>query len=253
MVLKGQTSQQTINLSGRKINYRLVKSKAAQKIRVRIGPGGVEVVQPVERNAEEIRTFLEANQAWIFDQLARVERLRSIRKPKLQPKNELLFRGIPTPVYVEDIARRKNTNKVFFEDGKIVIVRGINSDTPLAKSLENWLRQEARREIFRHLNVVTEKWGRHPNKVYIMEQKTKWGNCSSLQNLSFNWRLILAPDFVLKYIVIHEVVHLEVPDHSPRFWLTLQSLCPDMDRARQWLVANSEVLMIDLNKILTEM
>jgi predicted metal-dependent hydrolase len=82
-----------------------------------------------------------------------------------------------------------------------------------------------------------------------MEQKTKWGNCSALQNLSFNWRLILAPDFVLSYIVTHEVVHLEVPDHSKRFWLAVQSLCPTMDRAKQWLAANSEQLKVNIRAI----
>jgi predicted metal-dependent hydrolase len=82
-----------------------------------------------------------------------------------------------------------------------------------------------------------------------MGQKTKWGNCSALQNLSFNWRLIMVLDFVLRYLVAHEVVHLEVPDHSKRFWLTAQSLYPEMDRARQWLVANSDRLMIDIRQI----
>jgi hypothetical protein len=83
-----------------------------------------------------------------------------------------------------------------------------------------------------------------------MGQKTKWGNCSALQNLSFNWRFIMAPDFVLRYLVTHEVVHLEVPDHSKRFWLTVQSLYPKMDRARQWLVANSDRMIMDMQKIL---
>ena len=244
-----QTSLQTITLNGRKIDYRLVESTSARKLRIRVGLNGVEVVLPLDRNGQEVETFLQANQAWILDQLARVEQLRSIRKPKLQQKNEMLFRGVLTPVYIEDVARRKNTNKVLFENGAIVVVRAARSNTALAKSLENWLRGEARQEIFHHLDAIITKWGKQPNKIYVMGQKTKWGNCSSLQNLSFNWRLILAPDFVLKYIVTHEVVHLEVPDHSQRFWLTLQSLCPDMDRARQWLVANSDRLMIDLNDV----
>jgi predicted metal-dependent hydrolase len=76
-----------------------------------------------------------------------------------------------------------------------------------------------------------------------MDQRTKWGNCSRRGNLSFSWRLIMAPDDVLRYMVTHEMVHLAIPDHSQRFWLTVQSLCPDSERARQWLVANAERLM----------
>jgi hypothetical protein len=81
-----------------------------------------------------------------------------------------------------------------------------------------------------------------------MGQRTKWGNCSALHNLSFNWRLIMAPDFVMRYLVTHEAVHLAVPDHSQRFWLTVQSLCPDMERARQWLGANSRQLFLDFHQ-----
>ena len=74
-------------------------------------------------------------------------------------------------------------------------------------------------------------------------------NCSRLRDLSFSWRIIMAPDSVLRYLVTHEVVHLAVPDHSQRFWLTVQSICPDAERGRQWLAANGARLMVDLNDV----
>jgi hypothetical protein len=74
-----------------------------------------------------------------------------------------------------------------------------------------------------------------PGKLYIMDQRTKWGNCSALGNLSFNWRLIMAPPSVLRYLVTHEAVHLAIPDHSRRFWLTVRGLCADEENARRWL------------------
>ena len=85
-----------------------------------------------------------------------------------------------------------------------------------------------------------------PAGIYVMGQRTKWGNCSALRNLSFNWRLILAPEFVLRYLVTHEAVHLAVPDHSAKFWLTVQSLCPETERANQWLCARTHDLGVDL-------
>ena len=67
--------------------------------------------------------------------------------------------------------------------------------------------------------------------------------------MSFNWRLILAPDFVLRYIVTHEVAHLAIPDHSAKFWLTVQSLCREAETAKQWLGAHHAQLTVDLGKI----
>jgi hypothetical protein len=120
-------------------------------------------------------------------------------------------------------------------NGGIVIEKASNSSLDPQRSLERWFRREARREIEKQLSVVTTYLKRQPNTLYIMGQRTKWGNCSAKRNLSFNWRLILAPDFVLRYLVTHEAVHLVLLNHSSRFWLTVQSLCPDANRARLWL------------------
>jgi predicted metal-dependent hydrolase len=86
-------------------------------------------------------------------------------------------------------------------------------------------------------------------RIYIMDQRTKWANCSRLRNLSFSWRIIMAPESVLRYLVAHEVVHLAVPDHSQRFWLTVQGICSDAEQSRQWLVANGVRLMLNLDDL----
>lgn len=75
-----------------------------------------------------------------------------------------------------------------------------------------------------------------------------WRNCSSKRNLSFNWRLILAPDFVLRYLVTHEAVHLAIPDHSAKFWLAVQSVCRETEKAKQWLCANGHRLAVDFDQ-----
>jgi metallopeptidase YgjP-like protein len=103
--------------------------------------------------------------------------------------------------------------------------------------------QEQVAQIATRLDVV-------PGRVYIRGQRTKWGNCSRLRNLSFNWRLIMAPDYVLRYLVTHETVHLVLPDHSHKFWLAVQSLCPETELGRQWLAANGEELLVDLSEVL---
>src|SRR5205814_8770587 len=98
-------------------------------------------------------------------------------------------------------------NRVQLRGGEIVIVRGHEAPSPWA-SLERWLRGEARRAVARDLASVIVTLGVTPGRIYIMDQRTKWGGCSALGNLSFSWRLIMAPEFVLSYIVTHEAVHL---------------------------------------------
>jgi len=235
----------SIHLAGRQVDYRLIRSKAAKILRVRVGPAGVEVVQPTTRKAGEVEAFLHANDAWIIAQLERVERLYPVRRPHFSEGGEILYRGVSTSVQVIDHAHRQGSAKVIFEQDRLQIIRSRESHTPPAQSLENWLRKQARTAIEQHIAVVAGQLQRTPRNIYIKDQRTRWGSCSSRQNLSFNWRLIMAPEFVLHYLVTHEVVHLAIPDHSKRFWLTVQSLCPETERAKQWLCANSARLYFD--------
>jgi hypothetical protein len=247
--MKAATQHQTW-LGGRRVDYRVVRSKAARRLRLRVGPNGVEVVQPAERNGEDISAFLDRNEAWILDQLHRVERLRSVRRPEQRRAGEILFRGEPTRLRIEATGARARGNAISFANGEIVIQRGNGSRTPVARSLENWLRKQARGEIERHLSVITVRLRQKPHRVYVMGQRTKWGNCSAERNLSFNWRLILAPDFVLRYLITHETVHLAIPDHSVKFWLAVQSLCPETERAKHWLRGHQAQLTADLGSAL---
>jgi predicted metal-dependent hydrolase len=73
------------------------------------------------------------------------------------------------------------------------------------------------------------------NRIQIRDQRTRWGSCSAAGNLSFNWRLVLAPFDVLDYVVVHEVCHLREPNHSRRFWKLVESRRPEWRDQKAWL------------------
>jgi hypothetical protein len=244
-----QTVLQHIQLNGQEVEYRVVHSKTASKLRIKVSLDGVHVVLPKSREHEEVLSFLRENGTWVTEQLDRAKRLSRVRRPERSTHGQLLLRGEALRIRVNRIRNWQGPNRVALNETMLVITCGSSTRTPLATSLENWLRKEARQTVGKHLADAVIRVKRTPNRVYIMGQRTKWGNCSTLGNLSFNWRLIMAPDFVLRYIVTHEVVHLAIPDHSQRFWLTVQSLCPLSERARQWLAANGHRLTGDLRKL----
>jgi predicted metal-dependent hydrolase len=240
--IRARTSQHFL-LDGQKVEWRLVRSSAAKKLRIKVGPDGVVVVLPDGRDDSEAAAFVASNRAWVAEQLARTRKLQAARRPQTRTKGQLLFRGELIAVRVLHSAQWRGPNKVTLDGGVITITCGQESRTSTDRSLENWLRKQARERIGQIIAEVGKRVNRAPNRVYVMGQRTKWGNCSALGNLSFNWRLIMAPDYVLRYIVSHEMAHLAIPDHSTRFWLTVQSLCLSTDRARQWLVANTSQLI----------
>jgi predicted metal-dependent hydrolase len=214
----------------------------AKKVRLKVTLGGLEIVVPEGRQPEEGFAFLQDNAQWAAMELERSHRLQVIRRPVKKPSGQILFRGEYVPVRVVRTDTWHGPNRVSIDNGVVTILCSPSNRTPLARSLENWLRRQAREQITGFLAPVTKRLKREPNQVYVMGQRTKWGNCSALGNLSFNWRLIMAPDFVLRYLVVHEAVHLAIPDHSRKYWLAVQSLCRETEQARRWLVANERRL-----------
>ena len=173
-----------IQIDGRVVDYRVASSKTARRLRLRVGPNGVDVVQPTGRSNAEVAVFLESNGVWVLDQLRRAARLRGLRQSSRRRASEILFRGEPTRVRVEATETRARGNAIDASGGEIVLRRGAHSQTPVARSLETWLRKQARAEIQRHLAIVTTRLRQFPRRVLVMDQRTKWGNCSARIHLS---------------------------------------------------------------------
>ena len=99
----------------------------------------------------------------------------------------------------------------------------------------NWYKMEARKVILKRLEELSKPYNFNYNKVFIRNQKTKWGNCSGKKNLSFNWRLIKSPQYVMDYVIMHELVHTEIFKHTRQFWVKLKSVYPKYKESIQWL------------------
>ena len=117
--------------------------------------------------------------------------------------------------------------------------------TPSEKRLEAIYRKAAREYFPKRVSHYARMLGVTYGKISIRDQKTRWGSCSSEGNLSFNWRLILAPPDVLDYVVIHELCHRKEMNHSKEFWALVESLMPEYKERRKWLRENGNNLTLD--------
>ena len=112
------------------------------------------------------------------------------------------------------------------------------------EALERWYRRAARTEIGPRLDAAVARAGTAYTGLTIRGQRTRWASCSATGGMSFNWRLLLAPEAVLDYVIEHEVCHLEVMDHSPRFWRLLESRVPDWREHSRWLRRYGSTLVL---------
>jgi predicted metal-dependent hydrolase len=112
----------------------------------------------------------------------------------------------------------------------------------LRRALEAWYRRQARDEVAMRLDAAVSRAGGSYTTLQIRGQRTRWASCSTSGAMSFNWRLLLAPSEILDYVIEHEVAHLDVQDHSARFWRLLGSRSPDWRKHEAWLRRHGHAL-----------
>ena len=187
--------------------------------------GTVQLFVPMAFTDEDIKKLLEKKAKWIAS-----KRLFFEQKTKIQlRRNELLLFGNRYAYYYS--SRYQNKVVVNYESKTIQAKRDLLDVTVQ----EKWLKSVARKHILARTETLSEALLLPYNKLYIRSQKRKWGNCSKEKNISINWRVIKAPEFVIDYIIIHELCHTVIMRHTVRFQTLLRSHCPDCEQAQAWL------------------
>jgi len=130
-----------------------------------------------------------------------------------------------------DLARPK----IELTQNNIFICSPSKEQELIRESLRKWYKEEAKKIILKKVEHFSKICAANPLEVKIKEQKRRWGSCSFRGNIYFNWRIIMAPDQVIDYIVVHEIAHLIHKNHSPVFYKMVESILPDYKKRRKWL------------------
>jgi len=216
------------------IPYSVRRSNRARRVRVTVDPhDGVEVVLPARAPAREAAAAVAQLRGWIERRLAEAEAVRS----------HVAARGDTVPYLGSDLRLVAETGRTrVHRRGDALLVPA--DPATGAAALERWYRRAARAEIAPRLDAAAARLGRSYTRLTIRAQRTRWGSCSSTGAMSFNWRLLLAPEAVLDYVVWHEACHLVAMDHSPRFWALVAEHCPGYQEPRRWLRRNGATLVL---------
>lgn len=221
--------------------------------------GKVEVVLPSGMPSHAAQPLLDSKRSWIERTLERLRAAEAARpRPRLEDGGEVPYLGgrLRLRVSVEPGRVRAHVapghprpdgvaaSDPAHLDGELRVAVGEPGPEAVRAALEGWYRRRARIEVARRLDAAVARAGASYARLQIRGQRTRWASCSSKGAMSFNWRLLLAPAEILDYVVEHEVAHLEVHDHSPRFWALLASRCPDYRERERWLRANGQALRL---------
>jgi predicted metal-dependent hydrolase len=204
----------------------------------------VEVVVPRRLPLREVEPFVAEKHRWIERTLRRMRDAEAENPPaRLEDGGEVPLLGERLRLRVA-VDRGRVRPHVTHRGEELRVRVGEPGEEAVRDALERWYRRRAREEVEPRLDAATARAGVSYAGLQIRGQRTRWASCSSSGAMSFNWRLLLAPPEILDYVVEHEVCHLEVHDHSRRFWKLLESRCPETPEHERWLRRHGQSLRL---------
>lgn len=225
-----------IDLGEEEIEYRIRISSEASKSRLDMKLDETVVVLPENANITP-EEFLREKKQWLLEKKQKFDEYRErIPERNFEPGEQFPYLNNPHSL---EIAGHSNR----IENQKIILSKSSVDRKGLKEVLEEFYRSKARSIFEEKVDKYIENIDGEFNKIYIRNQKTKWASCSPKDNLSFNWRLIMAPEDVIEYVVVHELVHLEEKNHDASFWKKVREIKPDYKESYKWLKENSPKLV----------
>ncbi|MBN9315839.1 MAG: M48 family metallopeptidase [Devosia sp.] len=225
LILDGCAVEITVKVSARARSYRLTVPHHGSPV----------LTLPSTGRWPEAEGFLNRHRGWLAARIRRSAPRTAFSHGELVP-----LRGIAHRIHATGRLRGR-VEAAEIEGEPALLVPGEAVHIP--RRLTEWLKAEAQRDLAERSNIHAATLGVEVKSVAMRSQSTRWGSCSSTGRLNYNWRLVLAPPFVLDYVAAHEVAHLVHMNHSPSFWKAVTRALPDMERGKAWLKAHGKVLM----------
>ena len=219
------------------IEYILTRSKR-KTVALYIRNGGVEVRAPLKMPVADIDKFVASKEKWIQTKLAQsTERAEQRENFTLAYGDTVTYRGRPYPIIVKD------GGQIGFDDERFYLPPDLTPEQVKHACVQIY-RMLAKRDLTDKVLSFAKQMNVMPISVKINGATTRWGSCSNKKSLNFSWRLIMADDDVIDYVVVHELAHITEMNHSARFWAIVSGILPDYKERQNRLKALQKVLRV---------
>ena len=215
-------------------SYQIIRSRR-KTLCLQIKSAQVRVLAPNRFPKAEILAFIQQKQTWIEiklrEQAHRAEQLQLAKQDR-----SLLCNGVLKQLVLTDAARFSLVES----DQSIILqlpysVKPDNRELYINKQLQDWFKQQAMSHFPARLAALSQELKLVPLDLNIKKYKARWGSCSSTGIISLNYLLMMTPNFVIDYVIVHELCHLKHMNHSKSFWDLVASFYPQYPQAKRWL------------------
>ena len=215
----------------------IIRTSRRTSADIRVEDGAVSVVVPASTSTERIDQLLTAKRRWIKEKIA-------LHREQAPPATHRFVSGEAFSYLGRNYRLKVETGNfapVKLLNGRLVVTVPEGSQQPhmVRNALVRWYKRQAEQKLTEKVARFAPMVGVEPAGVGIRSFKSRWGSCTSRGKLEFNWRIMMAPNRMVDYVVVHELCHLIRHDHSPEFWREVARVMPEYEQCREWLRNNA--------------
>lgn len=230
--------QFTFFYDGKKYEYLIIKSKR-KSVSIFVEKDNKIVVKaPLYASTAEVQKLVEKKADWIAKKAEQVKILQKDKPVHDYISGEIFYyRGKPLTL---NLIVNQDRNRIIVKkqaDTLLVVSPTAESDV-IKSAIIKWYREQARLVLQQKVSYYQRFIGKSVGDIRIKEQKSRWGSCSNKGNLNFNWKILMADDDIIDYLVVHELCHRLHMDHSKEFWDSVGKIIPDYKTKEKWLKEN---------------
>ena len=223
------------------LSIEVVRTKRRKTASIKVIDGSVQAIVPDQLSNSRIENIIRKRTAWIGRKL-REQSQAVTPKPKEYVSGES-FTYLGRNYRLKVI--RGNDHAVKLKGGYLEVgVPEKSKDGEIRNALVEWYKTHALERLTEKTNRYAGIIGVSPHSLSARDYKSRWGSCSSKGEISYNWRIIIAPHYIVDYVVVHELCHLKHPNHSPAYWKSVKREVSDYAVCRQWLRVHAVELVI---------
>ena len=222
--------------------YTINRSPKRKKLTITVERDRSVVVHAPESTSEEnIRAIFESKRQWVYEKTRHAQKYALPYPPGkgLVNGESALYLGRQYQIEVV----QDGSEEIRFEQRFLIPSRLSGEGKHV---LRNWYMDRAKEKILPRATKLASDLGVEFANARIVDNRYRWGSCTTRDSINFNWRLIKAPMYVVDYVIVHELAHLLESNHTPRFWNIVRAQSAKMDKAKQWLLENGQMLEEDI-------
>lgn len=221
--------------------YKIERNKKRRRTVSIVVKNNAEVVvfSPMKTSVKFIHEFVEKNISWIEKKRNSILEQQKKQSPRLFQNNEEIY-YLGNVFKLRVIPCSSTKTRAYILESNLYIERHIDSN--VKEILENFYIAEAKKHFTKRLQYFAQRENFIFSKLKIRNTKTRWGSCSPDNNICLTWKLMHASEPIIDYVIVHELVHTKIKNHSEKFWNKLESILPLYKEHKNWLRDNADLI-----------